>query len=1099
MKKTWLALILSAALSSSAAFAQSKKDQPKSDNKTSAASASDYSQEPYIVEQYRMSYRYENDGTGSREQYMKIKLQSEAGVEQLGQIVFGYNSNNERVEIGYVRVLKPDGSVVNAPADSGQDLTAPVAREAPMYTDFRQKHITVPGLRPGDTLEYKITSVVHTALAPGQFWVEHDFTRDPGPIVLDEQLDVNIPKTRTIKMKTQPGLDAKVNDDGDRRVYHWASSHKVREDQDDDSTSRKKKKRRDPDEQPSVQLTTFSSWEEVGHWYAGLEKDRRAPAPEIRAKAEELTKNSKTDLEKIQAIYDYVAKNFRYVSLSFGLGRYQPHSASEVMANQYGDCKDKHTLMASLLEAEGLHPWSVLINSSRKIDPDIPSPSQFDHVITLVPLGKEQIWLDSTTEVAPFRLLSYGIRNKQALGVPQDAPARLVETPADPPMDNYETVDVDASVSDIGKLAGHFKLVTRGDEELILRLTFRRVPAMYWKQVAQSMVAVAGMAGAEITDLKAGDPADTTHPYEFEFNFSKANFFEWSSKDSQMNLPLLGVHIPDVDLDDDSSDKPFQLGPPMRSTYHVKLRLPENFSAHAPLPMTLRREYATYESSYKLENNTLTAERTFQLRWGEMPRERGQDFAAFRRAVMADSGQTIAMENQTAGTVADAGGSKAKADDLFEAATDALKNNKLELAINLLQRVVQMEPKHKYAWNALGQAYTAMQQYPDAESALKKQIEINPYDEYAYSSLGRLYWLERKYDDAAQAFRKQIEISPLDKFAHAYLASMLAEQEKFADALPELEKAVNLDPRNAVLMVSLGQAYLNTGQPEKAITTFDKAVEISPTPIVWNNIAYELSKKQMYLDRAQRYAESAIAATEAGLRNISLDRLSLTDLGLVSSIESYWDTLGWIYYQRGDLDTAEKYIRSAWDIGQHGEVGDHLGQILEKRGHKEEATHVYAMAAASNRPGLEARKHLAALVGDAQADKLIEKTRPELESLRTVRLAAKPKAAGTADFFLVFSPESKVDEVKFVRGDEQFKGFADLLRSQKFDVQFPDQQAKLVRRAALDCSMPAAVVAAQPKKGKGGVTKAGAKSPEAATDATCRLVLITPDAVRGID
>ena len=88
-----------------------------------------------------------------------------------------------------------------------------------------------------------------------------------------------------------------------------------------------------------------------------------------------------------EALYDFVAKNFRYVSLSLGVGRYQPHAASDVLHDQYGDCKDKHTLLASLLEAEGLHADSVLINSSRKLDPDVPSPSQFDHVITMLPMG----------------------------------------------------------------------------------------------------------------------------------------------------------------------------------------------------------------------------------------------------------------------------------------------------------------------------------------------------------------------------------------------------------------------------------------------------------------------------------------------------------------------------------------------------------------------------------------------------------------------------------------------------------------------------------------------------------------------------------------
>src|SRR6201993_4328937 len=160
------------------------------------------------------------------------------------------------------------------------------------------------------------------------------------------------------------------------------------------------------------------------------------PSPEVRTKAEELTKGLNTDLEKTEALYDYVSKNFRYVSLSLGLGRYQPHSASDVLHDQYGDCKDKHTLLASLLEAEGLHADSVLINSSRKLDPDVPSPSQFDHVITMLPMGKQEVWMDTTSEVAPFRLLAYTLRNKQALVIPPDVPPskvapHLEETPSD--------------------------------------------------------------------------------------------------------------------------------------------------------------------------------------------------------------------------------------------------------------------------------------------------------------------------------------------------------------------------------------------------------------------------------------------------------------------------------------------------------------------------------------------------------------------------------------------------------------------------------------------------------------------------------------------
>src|SRR5246500_4333790 len=345
----------------------------------------DYSQESFVIEKAMTRFRFETDGTGRKETIARVRVQSESGVEQWGQIMVGYNSANERVEIPYVRVLKKDGSVVTAPADSVQDLSAPIEREAPVYTDYRQKHITVPGLRPGEVLEYDMLTVIHTPLAAGQFWADYEL--DKSNITLDETVDGDFPASRPLKLKCKPGMDPKITEENGRRIYHWSGSHLEREDETAKAKDKKKKKRHPDEDRPDIQLTTFESWEQVGRWYASLEKDRRMPSLEVRTKAQELTKGMNGDMEKIEALYDYVAKNFRYVSLSLGVGRYQPHAASDVLHDQYGDCKDKHTLLASLLEAEGLPASSGLINSSRKLDPDVPSPSQFDHVITMLPLG----------------------------------------------------------------------------------------------------------------------------------------------------------------------------------------------------------------------------------------------------------------------------------------------------------------------------------------------------------------------------------------------------------------------------------------------------------------------------------------------------------------------------------------------------------------------------------------------------------------------------------------------------------------------------------------------------------------------------------------
>jgi Flp pilus assembly protein TadD/transglutaminase-like putative cysteine protease len=1034
----------------------------------------DYSRESFVIEKMHSTYRFEADGTGRKETVARIRVQSEAGVQQWGQLQEGYNSASERVEIPYVRVLKVDGTVVKAGDDAVQDLSAPIEREAPVYTDYRQKHITVPGLRPGEVLEYDMVTAIHTPLAAGQFWADYEF--DKSNIELDESLDVDVPAGRTLKLKCKPGMDPKITEAGGRRIYHWESKHLERDDdRDAKEKEKKKKKRRADEERPDIQLTTFESWEQLGRWYANLEKDRRMPTPEVRTKAEELTKGLNTDLEKTEALYDYVAKNFRYVSLSLGLGRYQPHAAADVLKDQYGDCKDKHTLLASLLQAEGLRANSVLINSTRKLDPDVPSPSQFDHVITMLPLSGQEVWMDTTAEVAPFRLLAYTLRKKQALVIPpstSNAVPHLEDTPADTPMPDSESSEVTGKVNEIGKLEAHVQYEFRGDEELLLRSIFRRVPQSNWQRVADNINV--GLGG-DVTHLIVSDPAATKEPFKLSYDVSKPNFLDWSKKKTQIVLPLVQFSLPDVGDDDDSTDEPLKLGPKGEYSYHIKLELPAKYTARAPLAFSLKRDYAEYAATYQVDKGVFTAGRKLTLHQDDLPVARAADYQSFRRAVGADLAQQLAVENASAGGMVPP--ADMKADDLIESARAASDNGNLALAEVLLKRATEVDPKNKYAWNNLGLVYLQTRQNDQAITAFQKQIDVNPYDEFAYNNLGRVYWQQRKYDDAVKAFNKQLENNPLDKFAHANLGGMYAEWHKYDLAVPELEKAASLSPDSAELQVTLGDAYLNLGQDDKALAAFDHAVEMNATPLVWNNIAYQLSLKKTHLDRAQQYAESAVSATAAALRNLSLDRLTQKDLPLVSSLVAYWDTLGWVQFSAGNLDKAEKYVAAAWTLGHHGEVGDHLGQIYEKRGEKDRAVSTYALSMNGLRPIPETRTRLANLAGgDAKADAAIAKYKQELERLSTVDLG-KTSETGNADFFVLLSggagEVAKVDAVKFVSGDEKLKAYTDALRTADYHLTFPDgTPVKVLRRGTLACS---------------------------ATTGSCKFKMTLPDDVRTVD
>src|SRR5439155_27346284 len=155
--------------------------------------------------------------------------------------------------------------------------------------------------------------------------------------------------------------------------------------------------------------------------------------------------------------------------------------------------------------------------------------------------------------------------------------------------------------------------------------------------------------------------------------------------------------------------------------------------------------------------------------------------------------------------------------------------------------------------------------------------------------------------EAAAAYRKAIEIDPLNKYSHAALGGMFSEQHKYEDATPELEKAISLNADDPLLEIQLGDAYLNLGKDDLAMSAYDHAIDLAATPVVWNNIAYQLSLKKVHLERAQQYAESAVAATVAAARNLSLEQLNQRDLGTVQSLAAYWDTLGWVYFAKGDM------------------------------------------------------------------------------------------------------------------------------------------------------------------------------------------------------
>jgi len=1030
---------------SAAAQAPTPQPVPPASTAAPARSSTDTSREPFVIEQYFTRVRYENDGTGERDLTVRIRVQNDAGAQQLGQLVFSYESENEQVNVQYVRVYKPDGVVVTAGADAIQDTAAPIAGDAPAYSDDKVKHITVPPLAAGATLEYEIATRVVKPPAPGEFWLQHNFLKST--IVLDERLEISVPESRKVNLLSSPASPYTTEQAGGRTIYRWKRSILARSIDDSPKNDSAQKEEKPPD----VQLTSFTSWDEVARWYAKIEHDRAEPTPEIRAKALELIQGRASDIDKMQAIYDYVSKTIRYVNLPFGAGGYDPHSAAEVFANKYGDAKDEHVLLSAMLQAAGFPVETALIHVTRRLQTPLPSPAQFNHVLTVVPRASELVWMDSTAEVAPFRLLTSLLRNKSALLIAADGTGEIVETPADPPFPSTQHVDIDGKVSELGKLTATAHYSMRGDTELVLRLAFHKTPEAEWQQLGQTILTLDGIHG-EVTSVKPSDPFATHDPFVLDIDFGQSGFLDWSSKKEKTALPLLAIGLPNAP---DKATQPIDIGSPLNVTVRLKLRLPPELTARVPVAVSVTRDYAEFKSSYQFADHVVTAERSVDFRMRELPASRADDYQAFARAVTADEGQALIVENSAPG--APAIPSDATADDLFEAGLASLNSGNAPGAIPLFERLIQVDPQHKQAWNDLGLAYLRVGKYDEGVAAFRKQLEADPSDAHANNYLGVALNQQQKYAEATVAFRKQIAIDPLDTVAHGALGGILLAQHEYTKAVPELEKAAILSPENAELEVSLGVAYVNSGKKDEALTAFEKAADMSDKPAIWNDVAYNLAEQRLNLGKAQRYAESAVSSTTADLGGIDLFHLTMKQWGEVASLSSYWDTLGWVYFQKGEFQKAAQYIKAAWLLDQQCTVGDHLAQIYEKLGEKDRAIHAYALALAAPNSLPDTRARLTLLLGgNSQIDDLVSKAKPEFESLRTIPAGKLLHEDAQADFFILLSPgekEARVDAVRFVGGSDKLRPFADRLRTLDYGPVFPDASpTKLVRRGTLSCS-----------------------------------------------
>lgn len=191
----------------------------------------------------------------------------------------------------------------------------------------------------------------------------------------------------------------------------------------------------------------MTSWQNFGRWYNELLKGADVLTDEKKIFYQNLVKDAKSEKEKVKIIYNYLQKNFRYVSIQLGIGGFKPFPADFTDTKKYGDCKGLSNYMQAVLHAIGIKSYLALINAKynkEPVDPEFPC-NLFNHVILCVPGQKDSIWLECTSRTTDFGTLGSFTENRNALLITEKGGV-LVPTPKSSASNNtigvYTSVDL---------------------------------------------------------------------------------------------------------------------------------------------------------------------------------------------------------------------------------------------------------------------------------------------------------------------------------------------------------------------------------------------------------------------------------------------------------------------------------------------------------------------------------------------------------------------------------------------------------------------------------------------------------------------------------
>jgi hypothetical protein len=396
--------------------------------------------------------------------------------------------------------------------------------------------------------------------------------------------------------------------------------------------------------------TAFNSWANIAKWYAGLTADRRIATPEITATARQLTAGKSSFIEKVRAIGSFMQTKVRYVLVQIGIGGYQPHLAAEILQKHYGDCKDKATLMSTLLREAGIDSHYMLVHTSRGVvSKDAPS-SHFNHAILAIDMpadaktdslrsvveasnGKRYLIFDPTDEFTPVGMLNPHLQESYGLIV-LDGTGELVSLPLFAPETNELSRTAKLRLKEDGTIFGEVTEVLTGEHAWRRRADAIHSTEQERRKGLEHFLSTF-LSGFTITDLKYENLQDYDRELVVKYSFLAQGYAKKTGPLFLVRPRVLGSKMPE--FGPPPRKNPFAFEAASKQVDEFFIELPSGYVVdELPDPAKIDVGFAAYTSKIESVAQTIHYSREYTVREVRIEKDRLKDFEHLAATISAD-------------------------------------------------------------------------------------------------------------------------------------------------------------------------------------------------------------------------------------------------------------------------------------------------------------------------------------------------------------------------------------------------------------------------------------------------------------------------------